>query len=183
MAEFVALSEMLKALQTAVAGRKSGAFFITSEDQHSAMITLDKGRITGVKYRSTRGYDAAGAIANFAHVRFQTAAEPTELPGEEGLDTTSVLHMLAGSPAAEEGDAVDDAESAVEVGAESLDRMRERYIAAIGPIGGALFDEEQDALGAEAGTRKGYARLVEALAAQIDDANEAASFRADVSLD
>lgn len=183
MAEFVALSELLKAVRNAVAGNKSGAFFITSRDQHSAMITLQRGRITGVKYRNVRGYEAARIIAGIDTVRFQTGAEPTELPGEEPLDTQTVLGTLEAvdaervptpGPASEGG--------GEEVDPAQLDRVRERYIAAIGPIGGALFDEEYEAMGREAHARAGYARLIERLAEQIDDHAEAEGFRNDVSL-
>lgn len=187
MAEFVALPELLKALRSAVSASKSGAFFITSSDQHSAMLTLDKGRVTGVKYRNTRGYDAARAIAAVDQVRFQTGAEPTELPGESGLDTETVLAILEGK-AADAGAAsgaapagADSGEAGGSIDAD-LDAIRDRYIAAIGPIGGALFDEEYQAMGGGALSRAGYAELIEKLAAQIDDDAEANSFRGDVGL-
>jgi len=48
MADFVTLNEFTQALQSAVDRGRSGAFFLTSPDQHSAMITLSAGRITGV---------------------------------------------------------------------------------------------------------------------------------------
>lgn len=189
MAEFVALPELTKALHAAVNGNKSGAFFITSPEQHSAMITLDKGHITGVKYRNTRGYDAAKAIAALDRVRFQTGAEPTELPGQVELDTRTVLATLGSSGRDSEATASpagDDTPETAGIGDatdEDLSALRERYIAAIGPIGGALFDEEYEAMGGNALSRADYASLVEKLAEQIDDEGEARRFRKDARLD
>lgn len=188
MAEFVALPELTKALHAAVNGSKSGAFFITSPEQHSAMITLDKGHITGVKYRNTRGYDAAKAIAALDRVRFQTGAEPTELPGQVELDTRTVLATLGSSSSESEAtaSAAGDDSPTAGIGAatdEDLSALRERYIAAIGPIGGALFDEEYEAMGGNALSRADYASLVEKLAEQIDDEGEARRFRKDARLD
>lgn len=55
--------------------------------------------------------------------------------------------------------------------------LRARYISAIGPIGGALFDEAVDALGDACGTPEGNRQLVKELARQIDEDDEAIRFR------
>ena len=174
MTEVVSLSTLVDALRSATEDGKSGAFFITTENQHSAMITLTRGEITGMKYRSARGYDAASSLAEVGSLKFQTAAEPTELPGEGEVSTRAVLDILegAGEPAGEDAGA-DAAPSAPGM---DLDALRQRYIAAIGPIAGTLFDEAVAELGDELGTPDGVDRLVRKLAEQIDDAGEARSF-------
>ena len=177
MSELVPLDNLASDLDTATRGGKSGAFFITTEDQHSAMITLRDGTITGFKFRSARGYDAASALARVARMRYQTAAEPTELPGDTALDTRSVLEILRGAgraPASDESpepDAAATAEPLID-----LDALRNRYIGAIGPVAGALFDEAVEETGDSLSSTEGANRFIEKLAAQIDDAAEAESF-------
>lgn len=172
MSELVPLKNLVTALRSATDGGKSGAFFITTESQHSAMITLADGRITGLKYRQARGYDAASALAQIAQLKYQSAAEPTELPGEVDLNTRAVLEILS------TGDA--EAGTAAAVAASfDLDSLRERYVSAIGPIGGALFDEIVDELGDELGTPEGARLLVDRLTEQIDEEDEARRFRQD----
>jgi len=175
MSDLVPLSQLITALRSATEGGKSGAFFITTENQHSAMITLSGGTITGFKYRSARGYDAASALAKVAQLKFQSAADPTELPGEGELNTRAVLEIL--STADEEIAAA----AAARVGGAQIDleALRTRYVAAIGPIAGALFDEAVNEMGEDLGTPEGVDKLIEKLADQIDDENEAASFLQD----
>ena len=188
MADFVSPSELLEALKTAISGRKSGAFFITSADQHSAIITVRSGQITGVKYRNSRGYEAASQIAAMDQLRFSTSADLTELPGQPELDTNRVLETLdAGAeggadvpseePTSDSGTATMPGEIVVD--SNRLDALRERYIGAIGPIGGAVFDEERDDVGTAVHSQEGFAALIERLVAQIDDEGEASRFRAD----
>lgn len=174
MSELVPLKNLVTALRTATDGGKSGAFFITTESQHSAMITLADGKITGLKYRQARGYDAASALAQIAQLKYQSAAEPTELPGEADLNTRAVLEILS-TGNAEAG------ETAAAAAATSLDldSLRERYVSAIGPIGGALFDEIVDELGDKLATPAGVRMLVDRLAEQIDEEDEARQFRQD----
>lgn len=187
MADFVALSELVDALRKASTNRKSGAFFITSRDQHSAMVTLAQGRVTGVKYRNKRGAEAAAAIAEMEAVRFQTSSDLTELPGQSDLDTDQILGLLSGNEegAAGTSQSVDEPATAPESASGADDSrlavVRERYIAAIGPIGGAIFDEEMDDLGDRVRSREGFSEFVDRLAAQIDDTADATSFRADVN--
>lgn len=181
MSDAVPLTNLVTALKKATEGKKSGAFFITTEDKHSAMVTLSKGHITGVKYRNTRGYDAATSLSQSNQLKFQSAADPTELPGESPLNTQAVLDILSTgeSSAAQAGGG--GAQGGASAGpALDLDAVRERYISAIGPIGGALFDELVDDLGDDIGTPEGAQQLIEKLVAQIDDESEAASFRKDV---
>lgn len=173
MSELVPLNNLTTALRTATSGGKSGAFFITTEDQHSAMITLSRGTITGMKFRSARGYDAAEALARVGNLKYQTAAEPTELPGETEINTRAVLEILTTGSAAGAGGEGDSAATAPGV---DLDALRSRYIAAIGPIAGALFDEAVDEVGDALGSPHGVEQLIQKLAAQIDDQNEADSF-------
>lgn len=175
MSELVPLKNLVTALQSATDGGKSGAFFITTDSQHSAMITLAEGRITGLKYRQARGYDAASALAQIAQLKYQSASEPTELPGEADLNTRAVLEILSTGNAREREAAV--AASAVSL---DLDGLRERYVSAIGPIGGALFDEIVDELGDRLGTKEGINQLVDRLTEQIDEEDEARRFRQDV---
>lgn len=172
MSDFVPLTNLVTALRAATGSNKSGAFFITTESQHSAMITLSEGTITGLKYRQARGYDAASALAQITQLKYQTAAEPTELPGESDLNTRAVLEILAtGNPEAGAG-SVASAQSSID-----LDTLREQYVSAIGPIGGALFDEVVDELGEQLGSPDGAQKLIEQLAEQIDDKAEAKKFR------
>lgn len=180
MSELVPLDNLVADLRAAVEEGKSGAFFITTQDRHSAMITLDDGTITGVKYRSARGYDAAQALAASAHVKYQSAAEPTELPGEATLESARVLGILATAtpPPAPERAADADAGPAA-TPAIDLEALRARYIAAIGPIAGTLFDEAVDELGDDLGSEEGTETLIRRLAAQIDDEHEARRFLAD----
>lgn len=172
MSELVPLENLVTALRSATDGGKSGAFFITTESQHSAMITLADGKITGLKYRQARGYDAASALAQIAQLKYQSAAEPTELPGEADLNTRAVLEILSTGNA--EAGASASASSSLD-----LDGLRERYVSAIGPIGGALFDEIVDELGDSLGTPEGAGLLIERLAEQIDEEEEARRFRQD----
>lgn len=177
MSEPVPLANLVADLRAAAYEGWSGAYFITTEDQHSAMITLDDGTITGLKYRSVRGHDAARALAESARVRYSSAVEPTALPGEEPLDTRAVLETLAGTatppaPAA----ASEDDTPAPPI---DLEALRSRYIAAIGPIAGALFDEAVDELGGAVDTQEGIDRLIRRLADQIDDGQEAERFLRD----
>lgn len=174
MSELVPLTNLVTALRSATDGRKSGAFFITTDSQHSAMITLADGNITGMKYRQARGYDAAAALAQIAQLKYQSAAEPTELPGEGDLDTQAILEILSASSEQAERASAPPVQSAID-----LDGLRERYVAAIGPIGGALFDEVVDELGDDLGKPEGAQLLVERLAEQIDEEDEATRFRQD----
>lgn len=173
MSELVPLENLVTALRSATDGGKSGAFFITTENQHSAMITLADGKITGLKYRQARGYDAASALAQITQLKYQSAAEPTELPGEADLNTRAVLEILS-TGNAEAGGSAATATSSLD-----LDGLRERYVSAIGPIGGALFDEVVDELGDKLGTPEGAGLLIERLAEQIDEEDEARRFRQD----
>jgi hypothetical protein len=172
MSSLVPLNNLVSALRAATSGKKSGAFFITTESQHSAMITLSEGTITGLKYRQARGYDAASALAQIAQLKYQTAAEPTELPGESDLNTRAILEILATGSAESGGAAAASFASSID-----LDALREQYVSAIGPIGGALFDEVVDDLGDQLGTPDGARKLIEQLAEQIDDEAEAKKFR------
>jgi hypothetical protein len=175
MSELVPLSNLVSALKAATDAGKSGAFFITTDQQHSAMVTLSGGTITGVKFRNTRGYDAATSLSRVGQLKYQSAAEPTELPGETALNTAAVLEILTTG----ESDAVsgEGAPPAID-----LDAVRQRYIAAIGPIGGALFDEAVEELGSELSKPAGVRALIEKLVEQIDDEAEAASFRSDAGV-
>lgn len=58
-----------------------------------------------------------------------------------------------------------------------LDQLRTRYIDAVGPIGGTLFDEAVETVGDALGTPEGNRKLVERLADQIDEEDEAFRFR------
>jgi len=175
MSELVPLDKLISALKTATNGSKTGAFFITTEDQHSAMITLNKGKITGLKLRTTRGYEAAAELAKCNQLKFQTAAEPTELPGESEIDAATVINVLqTGDPnvaPSQSGSGAVGASAKVD-----LDALRTRYIAAIGPIAGALFDEAIDELGDALQTKDGVEQLIQKLAQQIDDQSEADRF-------
>lgn len=173
MSELVPLENLVTALRSATDGGKSGAFFITTESQHSAMITIADGKITGLKYRQARGYDAASALAQIAQLKYQSAAEPTELPGEADLNTRAVLEILSTGNSGPGENAARAASSL------DLDSLRERYVSAIGPIGGALFDEVVDELGDKLGTPEGTGMLIERLAEQIDEEDEARRFRQD----
>lgn len=181
MADFVPLREFAEAVRAAVENGRSGAFFITSPDQHSAMLTLDRGRITGVKYRNQRGYEAAQRIAAFPEVRFQTSVDLTELPGQPSLDTRAVVAILAGGGAApaDAGATGEPAARATDIDPGRLDTLRTRYIRAIGPIGGTIFDEEWAELGTTAPDARALSNLIERLADQIDDDTERERFRAD----
>jgi len=173
MSNLVPLNNLVTALRAATSGKKSGAFFITTDSQHSAMITLSEGTITGLKYRQARGYDAASALAQISQLKYQTAAEPTELPGESDLNTRAVLEILATGAGASAG-APTGAGATPSI---DLDTLREQYVSAIGPIGGALFDEVVDELGDQLGTADGARKLIDQLAEQIDDEVEAKKFR------
>ena len=175
MSELVPLSRLITVLQSAIDDGKSGAFFITTENQRSAMITLSGGAITGCKFRTARGYDAASSLAKVAQLKFQTAAEPTELPGEADLDTRAVLEILGGASEQE----VNAATTQRGVAQIDLDALRARYVAAIGPIAGALFDEAINDMGDDLATPDGVEKLIQGLAEQIDDEREAASFLQD----
>lgn len=175
MSEPVPLSNLVNALKAATDAGKSGAFFITTDQQHSAMVTLSGGTITGVKFRNTRGYDAATSLSKVGQLKYQSAAEPTELPGETALNTETVLEILRTG----ESSAASDRGAAPAI---DLDAVRQRYISAIGPIGGALFDEAVEDLGTELGKPAGVRQLIERLVEQIDDESEAASFRSDVGV-
>lgn len=175
MSEPVPLSNLVAALKAATDAGKSGAFFITTDQQHSAMVTLKGGAITGVKFRNTRGYDAATSLSKVGQLKYQSAAEPTELPGEIAVNTAAVLEILT------TGDSRAAADEAA-TPAIDLDSVRQRYIAAIGPIGGALFDEAVEDLGDELTKPAGVRQLVERLVEEIEDEGEAASFRGDVGV-
>lgn len=58
----------------------------------------------------------------------------------------------------------------------SLDDLRTRYISAVGPIGGALFDEALEGLGDGHDTPGGRRQLVERLVGHIDDQDEIIRF-------
>lgn len=176
MSEPVPLANLVADLRAAAHEGWSGAYFITTEDQHSAMITLDDGAITGLKYRSVRGYDAARALAESARVRYSSAVEPTALPGEGALDTRAVLEALAGTATPPAPAAASEDTPAAPI---DLEALRTRYIAAIGPIAGALFDEAVDELGGALDTQEGVERLIRRLADQIDDEQEAERFLRD----
>jgi len=176
MSDLVPLSDLITALRSATDSRKSGAFFVTTDSQHSAMITLTSGRITGMVYRHTRGYDAAAALARIRQLKYQSAAEPTELPGEGDLDTQIILRILSTGDIEPSSAGPTTAESSAD-----LDDIRERYVAAIGPIGSALFDEAVEELGDELRTPEGTKLLVEHLAQHIDEEEEAERFRSDAT--
>lgn len=174
MNDLVPLEELVAALRSATEHGKSGAFFITTEQQHSAMITLARGRITGMKYRQARGYDAAAALAGMAQLKYQAASEPTELPGEGDLNTRAILEILTTGEAQRAAEPTPAQRAPLD-----LDGLRERYVAAIGPVGAALFDELVEELGEQLATVEGAGLLIERLAEQIDEEEEAQRFRHD----
>lgn len=180
MSDLVPMNNLVTALKAATDGGKSGAFFITTDQQHSAMVTLSGGTITGVKYRNTRGYDAATSLSQVAQVKYQSAGEPTELPGETALNTTAVLEILGTGETSSLAGQAGGGDGGGAPPAIDLERVRERYIAAIGPIGGALFDEAVDDLGDQLSTATGAEQLLDKLVEQIEDEAEAKSFRKDV---
>lgn len=175
MTDMILLGEFLTTLRSACESRLSAAFFITTENHHSAMITLSHGQITGLKYRFSRGYDAASAIAKVSGLRFRQAEGPTELPGEAALNTSAVLEILSeGAASAPTG-----AGNGLVAGGVNLKALRTRYMEAIGPIGGMLFDETVVELGDSISTPEGLNELLNQLAAQIDDQAESRSFISD----
>lgn len=177
MSNLVPLSNLVNALKAATDAGKSGAFFITTDQQHSAMVTLSGGTITGVKFRNIRGYDAAALLSKVGQLKYQSAAEPTELPGETPLNTSAVFEILRTGESSAATEAAGRSAPAVD-----LDSVRQRYISAIGPIGGALFDEAVEEFGDDLGTATGARKLIDRLTEQIDDEDEATSFRNDVGI-
>lgn len=83
-----------------------------------------------------------------------------------------------------ESEAAGEAPDTKNAAATTLDlgQLRERYIASVGPIGGALFDETVESLGDELGTSAGNRKLVERLADHIDEEDEAFRFRHDAGI-
>lgn len=173
MSELVPLNDLVTALKSATERGESGAFFITTDKQQSAMVTMDGGRITGVKFRSANGYDAAHALAQVGQLKYQSAAEPTELSGPSDIDTASVLEILASGAAAADGDAP----------TADLDALRECYLEACSAAAVATFEQALADDAESARTANGYARLVQRLAEGIGDAEQAAAFRREAGLE
>lgn len=174
MTDMILLGEFLTTLRSACESRLSAAFFITTDNHHSAIITLSKGQITGLKYRFSRGYDAASSIAKVSGLRFRQAEGPIELPGEAALNTPAVLEILSEGAASASTGTVNGLAAGVD-----LKPLRTRYVEAIGPIGGMLFDETVAELGDSISTPEGLTEFVNQLATQIDDQAEARSFISD----
>ena len=170
MSDYVALDDLLNDLIAAVRAGESGAFFITTDNQHSAMVTVAEGALTGIQYRQQRGHAAAEALSQVQRLKYRAADAPTRIPGTESIDTETALAILSGS--VDRGVPAAGAEAS-----EALDALRQRYIAVVGPIGGALFDETLETLSEPASTPPGMQELVSRLSQDIDDAQEAARFR------
>lgn len=176
MSDLVPLSELVTTLKSATEGGKSGAFFITTDKQQSAMVTMDGGRITGVKFRSANGYDAANALAQVGQLKYQSAAEPTELSGPSDIETTTVLEILESGTGA---GAVEEVTAPVI----DLDSLRERYVEACSAAAAVAFDQTIADAGEAARTADGYGQLVQRLADRIGDAQQAASFRREAGVE
>jgi hypothetical protein len=176
MSEFVSLSDLVTALKSATEGGQSGAFFITTDKQQSAMVTMDGGRITGVKFRSANGYDAANALAQVEQVKYQSAPEPTELSGPSDIETASVIEILASG--------VNAAASAQATApAIDLDALRERYVEACSAAAATTFEQVVTDAGDAARTAEGYEDLIQRLADRIGDTDQAATFRRESGLE
>lgn len=96
MAETKKLDEFVTALRSMIENRESGAFFITTPERHSAILTVKEGSISGLKYRQKKDYEAASALADKEGLNFRKASTPTELPGSSAVDTRSVLAVFSG---------------------------------------------------------------------------------------
>lgn len=176
MSEFVSLSDLVTALKSATEGGQSGAFFITTDKQQSAMVTMDGGRITGVKFRSASGYDAANALAQVEQVKYQSAAEPTELSGPSDIETASVLEILESGVSAARG--AEGVAPAID-----LDALRERYVGACSAAAATTFEQAIADTGDAVRTAEGYEQLVQRLAEHIGDTQQAAAFRRESGLE
>lgn len=176
MSEFVSLSDLVTALESATEGGQSGAFFITTDKQQSAMVTMDGGRITGIKFRSASGYDAAHALAQVEQLRYQSAAEPTELSGPSDIDTASVLEILASGLGATPGESTT-------APAVDLDSLRRHYVEACSTAAANAFEQAIADAGDTALTADGYGQLVQRLAERIGDTEQAAAFRREAGLE
>lgn len=141
------------------------------------MVTMDGGTITGVRFRSANGYDAANALAQVEQLKYQSAAEPTKLNGPSDIETARVLEILAS------GAGVDTADEAHAAPAVDLDHLRQRYIDACSAAAAAAFDQAVVDAGEVAQTADGYAQLVQCIAERIDDVEQAAMFRRDAGVE
>ncbi len=177
MSELVPLNELVTALKSATEEGKSGAFFITTDKQQSAMVTMDGGTITGVKFRSANGYDAAHALAQVEQLKYQSAAEPTELTGPSDIETARVLEILAS------GAGAGTADEAAAARAVDLDHVRQRYIDACSAAAAAAFDQAVADAGDAVETADGYAQLVQRIVERIDDVEQAAMFRREAGVE
>ncbi len=61
-AEYLDYSALIAELDQLCAQKRTGSFFLTSDDKHIAVFIIDGGRISGCRYRGKSGYDALALI-------------------------------------------------------------------------------------------------------------------------
>ncbi len=95
--ELLPIDQIKSELLSLCTDGQSGDLFLFTEDKHTAVISLHKGNITGLRYRVTRGMNALPQIASIdrASLRFEVNASgvpqtiATKIPS-----TDKVLHEL-----------------------------------------------------------------------------------------
>jgi len=162
-----------------VAGR-SGTMFIITGENHAAQFVLRGGEVVWVTYRLSRGLDALPSMRTFTAGRYRFQDETVDRT-DPGLPPTPDLLVLL-IPEHTKAVGLPQTESATGTAKapESLRVLIERELAEfLGPMA-TLICAEHLAQAGDLDSPKSLARLVEAIAKEIEDPTKEAHFKQQV---
>lgn len=156
--------------------KKTGTFFITTDDNHAARFVMENGAVTSIGYRQLHGYDALpkiqqihGGSCRFVEGGF-ISMEEVPLPS-----TGELLGML------KEGDRLQStAPIATGALADALIALRREYARYLGPMARVICEEYIEDNGAPKDQGE-FAQMVQELAEEIDVAGKREAFKRKVS--
>ena len=194
--------QLIAELRSLCAGKRSGTLFIITLENHPAQVVLRDGEIVGVSYRLTRGPEALAPLTVFSAARYRFQGESVLVADPRLPPTADILARLnvesrpaadgpqlaSRSDASPRADArpTADASPPGDMGAgpglglesETVGRLRpliERELAEfLGPMAAVICDEQlagRTGLGPQE-----VAKLVDAIAREIEDPAKAAQF-------
>ena len=100
MAEAVSLGGFADALEQGCREGRTGTFYLVTERNHAATVTLRAGRVVGLRYRIARHLAALGELAKVQALTYRFEANaPTEPDALELPDNGAILAQLRAASA------------------------------------------------------------------------------------
>ncbi len=177
---FVSFNKVAAALRQLSRERRVGTLFITTADNKSATVSLLGGEIVGVSYRVLRGRDALLLIKSIGLSRY--AFSEDKVPDTDpDLPPTHEILALLGAPEPVPVPVPAPAPPPVPrtVGAEDRkiqQTLEKELVEFLGPMAKVICKEHFEKAGSLS-TPAELRHLVDALAGEISDRNQAAAFR------